>query len=313
MSSKKHEFNLAVIEALTQYPKGTPREFRMERNNIFDGYRIFELKKGETIVDGNVRKNHFFFLLSGGVDIQFNGEVKYHLTDGEMVMLTYDLELCITANKPTTILLHTFTNLLPECERHINGLFRNTNIVDDKYKPVLPIHPLIRNMGLNVVELTKAGLMSAWITRVKRLEIFYLICVCYKPEEVVAFFRPLVNKQLSFRARVINTFETTGTVEGLAEALGMCRTNFYKRFKEEFGMPAHKWMQIRKAWKVREYAAMPGMDVKKLMIKAGFPSPSNFIRFCQNYFGRKPSELIACMQKGGMPELQLPFSELEER
>lgn len=312
MPSKKREFNLAVIETLTQYPEGTPKEFRMERNNIFDGYRIFEMKTGDTIVDGNVRKNHFFFVINGSVTVEFNNEEKYHLTDGEMVMLTYDLKLHITATKSTRILLHTFTNFLPECERHINGLFRTTKLTEDKYNPILPIHPLIRDIGVNIVNLTKAGLMSAWLTRVKRLEVFYLICVCYKPEEVVSFFRPLVNKQLSFRARVLNNFEAVGTVEGLAETLGMCRTNFYKRFKEEFGMPAHKWMQIRKAWQVREYAAMPGMDVKKLMLKTGFPSASNFIRFCQTHFGRKPSELIECMQKGGMPELQLPFSQLEE-
>lgn len=312
MPSKKREFNLAVIETLTQYPEGTPKEFRMERNNIFDGYRIFEMKTGDTIVDGNVRKNHFFFVINGHVSVEFSGEEKYHLTDGEMMMLTYDLKLRITATKPTRILLHTFTNFLPECERHINGLFRETELTKDKYNPVLPIHPLIRDIGVNILNLTKAGLMSAWLTRVKRLEVFYLICVCYKPEEVVSFFRPLVNKQLSFRTRVLNNYEAVGTVDGLAEALGMCRTNFYKRFKDEFGMPAHKWIQIRKAWQVREYAAMPDMDVKKLMVKTGFPSPSNFIRFCQTHFGRKPSELIECMQKGGMPELQLPFSQLED-
>lgn len=312
MASKKREYNLAVIDTLTQLPKGAPEEFHMERNNVFDGYRIYELKPGDTIVDGNIRKNHFIFLLHGAVTMQLGSKETTSLTEGEMVMVTYDMTLNITATKSSHIILHTFSGLLPECERHINNIFYKTGSVGDEYRPVLPIHPLIRNLGMNIYDLTKAGMMSAWLTRVKRLEMFYLICVCHKPEQVVAFFRPLINKQMSFRSRIINNFEKATTVDDLAELVGMCRTNFYKRFKDEFGMSAHKWMQIRKAWQVREYAAQPGMDVKELMAKTGFPSPSNFIRFCQKYFGRKPSELIECLQRGGMPELQLPYSQMEE-
>lgn len=266
----------------------------------FQGFRILDLVEGDVLASGNIPNNHFIFLLEGKALLSLNGEEPLPVSDGQMALVTLDMKLRLTACCATRIIIHTFSSLLPECEEQVNSLYRLNSSYTEHHTPVVPLHPLIRAFGLNVYEIIKYGKMTPTYMRLKRLEIFTLIALTRSTNETLSFFYPLLNKRYSFRTMVMNTDYRVSTEELIARS-GLCRTNFYNRFKREFGMSVSRWLKLRRAYAVREAAGFPGMNVKELMSSTGFTSPSNFIRFCDIYFGCSPKALIASIRNGCMP------------
>lgn len=270
----------------------------------FQGFRVLDLVEGDVLESGDIPNNHFVFLLKGEAEISLNGAESLHMSDGQMLLATLNMQLRMLCCASCRVMIHTFSALLSECEEQVNSLYKLNGNYKEQHQPILPLHPLIRQFGQNVYELVKYDKMTPWMTRLKRLEIFSLITLTNDVDNVLSFFYPLLNKQYSFRSMVISRSAQYSTVDELIKESGLCRTNFYRRFKREFGMPVNKWLQMRRAFAVRESAGFPGMNVKTLMSMHGFTSSSNFVRFCTTYFGCMPSELICDVRNGCMPQVR---------
>lgn len=270
----------------------------------FQGFRVLDLVEGDILESGRIPNNHFVFLLEGEADISLNGNGPLHMSDGQMMLATLNMSLQMTCSGVCRVMIHTFSALLPECEEQVNNMYKLNCNYKEQHQPILPIHPLIRQFGQNVYELVKYGKMTPWMTHLKRLEIFSLISITNDVDNVLSFFYPLLNKQYSFRSMVISRSVQNCTVNDLIKESGLCRTNFYRRFNREFGMPVKKWLQMKRAFAVRETAGFPGMNVKTLMSTHGFLSSNNFLQFCMAYFGCTPSELISDVRNGCMPQVR---------
>lgn len=270
----------------------------------FQGFRVLDLTEGDVLESGGIPNNHFVFLLEGEANVSLSGAEPLHMTDGQMMLVTLNMSLCLCCCDTCRIMIHTFSALLPECEEQVNSMYKLNCNYKEQHQPILPLHPLIRQFGQNVYELVKYGKMTPWMTHLKRLEIFSLISITNDVDNVLSFFYPLLNKQYSFRSMVISRSAQNCTVNELIKESGLCRTNFYRRFKREFGMPVNKWLQMKRAFAVRETAGFPGMNVKTLMSTHGFSSSSNFLHFCISYFGCTPSELICDVRNGCMPQVR---------
>ena len=270
----------------------------------FQGFRVLDLVEGDALESGVIPNNHFVFLLEGEAEVALNGAEPLHMADGQMMLATLNMSLHMRCCDTCRVMIHTFSALLPECEAQVNSMYKLNCNYKEQHQPILPLHPLIRQFGQNVYELVKYGKMTPWMTHLKRLEIFSLISITNDVDNVLSFFYPLLNKQYSFRSMVMSKSVQGCTVDDLIKESGLCRTNFYRRFKREFGMPAKKWLQMKRAFAVRETAGFPGMNVKTLMSTHGFLSSNNFLQFCMTYFGCTPSELISDVKNGCMPQVR---------
>lgn len=305
MTTHMREFNLDSIppDITMQGPLTGDAVLQSYHCQAFQGFRVLDLVEEDVLRTGCIPNNHFIFLLNGAATVSLNHGESRTMSDGQMMLVTINMSLHLQCHRSCRILIHTFNALLPECEEQVNNMYKLNSNYSEQHTPILPLHPLIKQFGQSVYELVKYRKMTPWITRLKRLEIFSLITLTQDVDNVLSFFYPLLNKQYSFRSIVLANTNATATVDDLQKASGLCRTNFYRRFKREFGMPVGQWLKMRKAFAIRESAGFPGMNVKTLMAEYGFTCPVSFVRFCQTYFGCMPNALIHDVRNGCLPNI----------
>lgn len=299
----KRKLNLDYIPVDVTQRQDSDKTISNYFAQFFQGFRILDLQEGDELVNGFIPKNHFFFLLEGKARFSMNEGIYDQLSDGQMLLVPLNATSQLIALQHCKIVIHSFSSLLPEAEAQVNLLYKQNPDYKEQHIPILPIHPLVRSFGWNVYEIIRYGKMNPTLMRLKRLEIFTLLVNTLSIDNLLSFFYPLLNKQYSFRTIVINS-PSMVTVDDLVSRSGMCRTKFYQRFKQEFHMSVHQWLQLRRAFQVREVAGYPGMTVKALMTNMKFASSSTFVSFCQTFYGCTPSALIASVRNGCIPMIR---------
>lgn len=268
----------------------------------FDGFRVVELADGEAFRLSVAPKNKFFFLLEGEGRYVV-GKQQGVLSTNSVMFIGFNSSFEFYGTHACRAVMLSFNALLKENEEHLGKMKGRHGAGTPAYRPVLPLNDAIRYFGLGICEMVAREQMTPWYTDLKRRELFFLICSSYTPQEVLALFRPLFEEKNSFRNLVLHNVDNVKSIEELIDITGFCRTNFYKRFSREFGMPVHRWMQLRTAYAVRELASQPGMTVRKMRMEGGFATPSNFIRFTRQYFGMTPMELIQSCRRNRRPSV----------
>lgn len=127
---------------------------------------------------------------------------------------------------------------------------------------------------------------------IKQKEIFLIFKWFYTKEELAQLFRPLNGKYYEFRRLVMKNYEKASDVAQLASLVGMSRTRFDVKFKEEFGISPRQWMLKQLARKIHYAANEPGITIDVLVRRFNFNSNVSFTRFCKSQFGHTPGELI---------------------
>lgn len=262
----------------------------------FEGFRIVELASGEDFKVSVAPKNKYFFLLSGAGEYVV-GNVAGPLSTNSVLFVAFDQNFEFHCTEDCVVVILTFSALLKESADYLDKLAQRFSHSHLSYNPVLPLNDPIILFGRGIYEMVKREKVTPWYTELKRREIFYLIINSYTTDQILSFFYPQLEQRNSFRSIIIHNCDRVRNVDDLIKLTGICRTNFYRRFNTEFGMPIHRWIQQRNAYAVRELAAVPGMTVKRMMQERGFATASNFIRFCRQYFGCTPIELIQQCRK----------------
>lgn len=258
----------------------------------FEGFRVFEMKAGQMVLAEHAFKNHIMILLAGQGHYELDGG-SGTVSGDEMLLVPYGADFSLTCTAVSKLVLLTFNTLLSETEQQLARLTHKHGA--SAGRPVcrlLPLNQAVRKFWMEVQTLCEEELLVPWYTRHKRMELIGMMLAMYEADSLLSFFAPLMDSQSGFRHQVLKICDTALSIDDLVAKTGLCRTNFYRRFGSEFGIPVHRWMQLRRAYAVCEEAFHPAASVKKLMEAHGFTSPSNFIRFCRMYFGCTPNELI---------------------
>jgi len=287
------------------------------------GFAAFELSAGEELVANDNKTNYLLALTEGdGEAIYFQDaetffrekanlpppEAKFNISGdsyvracaGDMMLVSSSDRFCFRATRDTHFVALAFDALppIPQAGRFIQF----PEIKNEERGRVCMIkmgevlHLFFQGLSL----LIKETCLPLWLEKTKKQELFYIVWQTLEPETVQSFFCPLVRGSASFRFFVLSNYNADITVEQLVKMSGMCRTNFYRSFRKEFGTSVHNWMQMQRASSVRETASERGMNVKKLMKRHHFASASNFIRFCRMHYNCSPKEMIRRVQ-GGQP------------
>jgi AraC-like DNA-binding protein len=68
----------------------------------------------------------------------------------------------------------------------------------------------------------------------------------------------------------------------------MCRTIFYRNFKEEFHTTINRWLLQKKSKVLLKYLTETEMSLQEIATKMEFSSVNELTRFCQRELGEGP-------------------------
>lgn len=80
------------------------------------------------------------------------------------------------------------------------------------------------------------------------------------------------------------------TLSEMAAALNLSPYHFARKFKEEFGMPPHKFLMNDRLKRAKELMSNPQKSLKAIAAQAGFSDQSHMTRSFQSGYGVTPSQ-----------------------
>ncbi|MDR1680588.1 MAG: AraC family transcriptional regulator [Prevotellaceae bacterium] len=135
------------------------------------------------------------------------------------------------------------------------------------------------------------GLKCLYFQEIKQRELLFYMRAYYPKEELLAFFYPILNSDISFSEQVYKHIDKVKRLEELALVTNYSLSGFKKRFMKVFGMPAYQWLSQEKAKRIYHDINCTKKTFKELSIAYEFSSSAHFNSFCKKAFGVSPSKI----------------------
>jgi AraC-like DNA-binding protein len=135
------------------------------------------------------------------------------------------------------------------------------------------------------------GLKCTYYFELKAKEFYFLLRAYYEKPALLAFFYPLLSKDISFSDLVIKNHYKAKTVQELADMTHYSLSGFQKRFKKVFGVSAYHWMKDVRSKSIYHQINSTEKSFKEISDEYGFSSPSHFNDFCKVHFGTTPGRI----------------------
>ena len=120
----------------------------------------------------------------------------------------------------------------------------------------------------------------------------------YSEEQMAQFFSSILRARDDFRAFVKNNYRYGDTLEKVAQKANMSTNHFLRKFKEHFGMTAHRWMVKQKAEKLVKAIQAGETNAKLLADRFGFHSTAGLYLFCRRQVGMTFQQLTRHVADG---------------
>lgn len=125
----------------------------------------------------------------------------------------------------------------------------------------------------------------------KYSELLFLIRGYYSDPELSLFFRPMLGKDMAFRAFVFRNLSRCNSVGEMAAKYSMCERAFRRKFAEEMGFPPHDYILENRKRMILHELKYTDKPIKQIYWECGFRNRSHFSSFCKKYLGAYPSEV----------------------
>lgn len=159
------------------------------------------------------------------------------------------------------------------------------------YRNVVNSPDLIKSFFQHTVNLLRKGINSSEIRLMRMKELFFLLRKTLSVEEFSRFLKPLASIRGNFKARVLRVVDNTMSVNQLAAAVGMTRSNFLLVFKAEFNETPSSWLLRRRCNDIVSYFHTHDVPLKVAYQDLRFSTISNLAAFCKRYIGKTPREI----------------------
>jgi AraC-like DNA-binding protein len=254
------------------------------------GFSYQEVKEGEKLRLSNKYFNYFIFLLEGEVMVSCN-EFRNHLCQGgEMVFIVQDSDSVAEAITDVKYILLSFDNQFTLCDR----LALESLSTNDKRPPIfnkMDIRPPLRAVLDSVLFYLEYKIQCKHLFAIKQKEVFLIFRAFYTKEEMSRFLSPMLNKNLDFKAFVLQHYQEVKTVEELANMCKISVRSFNRKFNDYFGDSPYSWMLKQKSRHIRTRLADGKTTFSMIIKEYGFSSPAHFTTYCKKQFGESPSRL----------------------
>jgi AraC-like DNA-binding protein len=254
------------------------------------GFSYKELKAGEKSHLEDKYFNYFLFMLEGEVMLSCD-EFRNHLcSGGEMVLIAQDSEADMEAITDAKYLFLIFDNQFTLCDQ----LALDALLAYKKKPPVfnkMDIRPPLHSVLDSILFYLGHKILCRHLHVIKQKEVFLIFRTFYTKEEMARFLAPMLNKDMDFKAFVLQHYQEVKTVEELANMCKMSVRSFNRKFNDYFNDSPYSWMLKQKSRHIKTKLADGKTTFSTIIKDYGFSSPAHFTTYCKKQFGQSPSRL----------------------
>ena len=183
-------------------------------------FELIKLETGDVLNNGDITTNSLIFCQSGSLQITstlFQNEI---LCAGEVVFVPRQNDYKNIALDEVTLLVHHFDNTVCPVEKCIlSYLYSHRNIQSRNYTCKLKVSPSLETLLVNITSYLSRKINNYTLWQMKHRELIWAFTQFYNPEELHAFFHPMIGEQIPFKSLVLTHYSKTDYTEKLA---GLC-------------------------------------------------------------------------------------------
>ncbi|WP_455972330.1 helix-turn-helix domain-containing protein [Bacteroides congonensis] len=264
--------------------------------HVETGFKIFRFSsKSECVQEDIAKKNYLLFFLEGEFMVT-NNQYERNFKAGEIILIPRSSFYRIIPSPGAQLLSLFFDRPASNCDKLLlQTLSKEIKGMKYDFSPLPVICPLDKYLDLLVLCL-KSGLSCIHFHETMQRELFLLLCGFYSREQISMLFYPIIGKKLNFKDFVIENSSKVHHVSELLAMSNMGKSQFYNKFKEEFGIPAKQWMLQQLNNRLFGMLTNPEVCIKDIVTDLGFSSQAQFTVYCKKHFGYTPRQLVDAFQ-----------------
>ncbi len=266
--------------------------YATEENAMF---RQFRFPDGVDISDLNETRHVLVYVLEGCLQITL-GFTPYTIERGTLVSIPKGTNFTGQTSGSCHFIASFFTGQMPLCNkynlahlgremRHLNG---NYPLKKRQLKACKELVDYYSALSHHLDQ----GLGCIHFHRIKQEELCILLRAYHSKEELYMLLESVIDTSgVDFKDFVLQNYLHMEDVNTFASLANMSLRTFQRRFKEEFGQPARKWINERRAECILRDLRNTDKSFSNIASCYGFVTLSYFSTFCKQYFGVTPLEL----------------------
>ncbi len=255
-------------------------------------FNVIHFQKNNVPQTINVDRSVLTFMLSGTTLVTYNSYRDKPHKEGEIVLLPRNSCCYIKVVEDCTLISCSFVQNIDFCNRF--SFQQLADFVPKKFIydfTVLPVRERIGEFLKLLQHCLEDKLECSHFHELMERELFILLRAYYKKEELAAFFFPLIGKDMDFKDFVLGNYLRIPDLNEFAVQCNMSLNTFKRRFQEEFGQSAHKWITERKTEWIYRDILLTDKPFSEIGLEYGLTSSTYFSEFCKKHFSKLPQEL----------------------
>ncbi|MEG2946104.1 MAG: AraC family transcriptional regulator [Bacteroidales bacterium] len=256
-----------------------------------DLFQHFTLTVNEKINFPNNEFNVMIFNIIGCIIIYVNNSI-IKVEKDELIQIPRSWKYTIEAQQESEILIVLFNHPLFITNKEILSQIDNQHSKVKISLKTFPVPKFLIEFNNYLISFIKREFSNEYFYELKFNELFLLVSICFKREELMTLFYYTLTESGYFKSVVLEEYKNAKNVVDLAKTLGVSMTTFNIKFTQEFGTTPGKWLTQQKAKEIYIRMYNPNIKIKDLINDFEFSSPTQFTRFCRNQFGMTPTQLL---------------------
>lgn len=259
-------------------------------------FLLKKYQRGETFSNVNKETNYLVFCQEGEVHLTSNLFREKMLYSGEIMFLPRMADCQGEIWKETHVVIHTFNNTVCHPENCIlRFLYSHAKKRDEDKSGIycckLPAHKVIIFFMESISQYLTDGTGDLLLWHLKHKELIRLFSCYYSPEELQAFFHPMIGEVVPFKNLVLSHYMKANDTQELADLCGYGVVTFRRIFKEEFGTSVYQWLLKKRSKHILYRLSFPYISFQEIIEEFNFTSPQQFNRSCKTNLGDSPTNL----------------------
>lgn len=260
-----------------------------------NGFACASFSEGEDYSDEHAEHHYILFVQKGGINIQMShlNNEEMTISCGEMIFIPRNGSYIFTSLDETKVLFFAFAAPVMRKELKLFNYLSSRAFKGEELLPVLPMDENVKIfVDMVMMQLENDRIKNSEICRSWNNIFFVMLVTYYERKSVTSFIRPVLSKELDFKAFVENNYlQVNGNAVRLANLSGFTLKTFHRRFRQEFGMSAKEWLNERMCKRILQLASAEDSTVTSIAAEIGV-STERLCQLTRANFSCTPSALI---------------------
>ena len=257
-------------------------------------FRFAEYHQGETFNHGYEDAHYIVYCSCGVTRLTSNLFAEEYIYSGEILFLPRMADCQVEVMEDSHVIIQTFNNSV--CTREnciLSFLYKHNQKIGNStnYCCKLPSHEALNIFMESISRYLLDSTSNSTLWQMKHRELIYLLCHYYSPEELHAFFCPMIGESVPFKNLVLSHYRKANYTTELAKLCGYGIFTFRRIFKKEFAVSAYQWLIKKRAEHILHKLSLPHIPFSDIINEFNFSSSAHFSHFCKKFLGDTPSNL----------------------